>query len=75
MSERVPNRGGIVNDRKINDGITGPVRYDTEFIEFLKQIREGLEEVYPVSIKIDVANTTDKRWGNWRNGGYETKET
>jgi len=57
---------------KVNGGISGHLKYNPELTKALEMEIKRFEEIYPASIKIQLADITDKRWKTWKN--YNGKE-
>jgi len=58
-----------MKEPKVNNGISGHLRYDPELIIILEKEKENLIKKYPIAnISIELADITDKRWKNYKNG-------
>jgi len=57
----------MVKLSKPNYGIFGPLKLDLELTKALQEEIERIERTYPVNIKIQILNTANERWNNWRN--------
>jgi len=60
---------------KVNEGFSGPLKYNPELVEELKKRLEELKKIYPINdYRIELTSTTDKRWKTWKDHNEKEKE-